>query len=89
MKILLGILVLLELFFALLLISPMFVDSHALALAVCNYSRERTEENKKKMQAEQKIVAKQRLQDQMVVVGLFGANTYGLIIVCRRLSRKS
>ena len=88
MKILVIILALLELFLALGSISSIFVDRHELARAVYSYHQQRTEENKKKMEAEQDITARIRLHFRMMMVGLFAANTCGLIVVCRRLKRK-
>jgi len=87
-KILVIILALLELFLALGSISSILVDRHDLARAVYNYSQERTEENKKKMETEQDITARISSHIRMVIVGLFAANTCGLIVVYRRLSRE-
>jgi len=81
-------LALLELFFALGSLSSILVDRRELARAVYNYQQQRTEENKKKMEAEQDITARIRLHIRMVMVGLFAANTCGLIVVCRRLKRE-
>jgi hypothetical protein len=89
MKVLLIILVVLELFFALLAVSPIFVYRTDLKRAVYNYSQEPTEENKAKMKAEQEITARIRLRDQMILVALFAANTWGLIIGVRKLNRAS
>jgi len=87
-KKLLVIMALLELFLALLVISPIFVDRRDLARAVYNYSQEPTEENRKRLEAEQEITARIRLHGRLVIVGLFAANTCGLVAVCHRLNRQ-
>lgn len=87
MKGLLIILVLLEFFFVLLAVTPIFVDRRDLARAVYSYSQDQTDENKKKLEAEQENMARMFLHARMVMAVLFGVNSWGLIKVCLVMRR--
>jgi len=81
---LLVILVLLELLLAVGSVGPIFVDRRELARAIADYSRDRTEESRKKMEAEQDITTRIRLHDRVVIVSLLVVNTCGLAFAYRR-----
>jgi len=88
MKGLLIILVLLEILFTLLAVTPIFVDRRDLARAIYSYSQDQTNENKKKLEAEQENLARMFLHARMVMVVLFGVNSWGLITILRKMNRK-
>jgi hypothetical protein len=87
MKVLFIILILVEIFLAILVITPPLVDRHDLASAVLAYSQDQSQDNLKELQLQQDITSQIEFRMMLTVALLLVVNSCGLFLVGRRLRR--